>query len=790
MEVLIGLVFLGASLAVAFVLPVVSFLRATQANQRSEALARELQALRAELQSLRASGSVAKPPVAEAPASGDAVPSVGPPPTPSVEAAIALGHSSPVPAVPFDSTSSDPVLSSGAAQDAGHQDSTSSVAASAAMPGAPATTSVLPGLPPAPGASTRPDTLEERIGARWLLYAGIGALILGVSYFIKFAFDNGWVSEPLRVAIGVLLGGGLVAGGQRFVQRGLAFFGHALSGGGLVMLYVALYAALHAYALIGPTTAFTGMLLVTLLGIGLADRHRVEVLAALALLGGFATPALVGGEGRQVVLFLYNALLLGGALLLVLRHAWAGVAVLAYVLAGVMTVAWIASSYTPAAGLRTLLLVTVHLALIAGIIVALRRQHERTALAYPASWLLLTAPVIYHCLALWLIGRAHGQLLVYLLLATVAGLSVSYHAGWRWARTLVLVLVAVPLVDWLGELVTPRWHTAGVVASFAIYLLHLAGQWRDLSDDDPGAAIPLAEYVHTHATGLFLPLALYAFLDNHAAWWNAPMLTGVAVWNLAIAGVLRLRMPALSGQFLALAGTLAAVAISEWFDGPVVAIGWALEAAAVGYAALRARNRWLERGSLVLFAGAAVKLVDALVSAMALGTWPIVNTRALATLVVVGAMTWLAARLADDAEAPWPHAMARHVLAIGANILVVGWISAEIGHVFGQRAYTASVAGLTADVARAELAQQVALSVAWALYAVGLVAAGFRRQYAPARYLAIALFGLTIVKVMTKDIAELDRVYQMLSVLAVGVLLVAASYLYQRVNAKADAGRD
>jgi uncharacterized membrane protein len=147
-------------------------------------------------------------------------------------------------------------------------------------------------------------------------------------------------------------------------------------------------------------------------------------------------------------------------------------------------------------------------------------------------------------------------------------------------------------------------------------------------------------------------------------------------------------------------------------------------------------------------------------------------------------MAWLAARLSDDRDSPLPHAMARHVLVIGANMLVIGWVSAEIVHVFGQRAYAASAAGLPAGVARAELAQQVALSIAWALYAVGLVAAGFRRQYAPARYLAIALFGLTIVKVMTKDIAELDRVYQMLSVLAVGALLVAASYLYQRVTTK------
>ena len=101
--------------------------------------------------------------------------------------------------------------------------------------------------------------------------------------------------------------------GQRFVRQGLAFFGHALSGGGLVVLYVAIYAALHVYGLIAPSLAFAAMLAVTALGIWLADRHRVQVLGALALLGAFVTPVLVGGgEDRQLFLFVYNALLLAG----------------------------------------------------------------------------------------------------------------------------------------------------------------------------------------------------------------------------------------------------------------------------------------------------------------------------------------------------------------------------------------------------------------------------------------------------------------------------------------------
>ena len=817
MDVLIGLIFLGASLAVAFVLPVISFLRATQASQRADALARDVQSLRTELAALRATTppagttsaatseaeaaaqakwvaqvrDLASAPHATAgigsgPHPAESPPLVDVPPVaagaPDDLSADALGQRRKPGAYVLEGADASRV---GAYVPGGSEPAPAAVSAVPAILHVPSATSE-PALPAAPaGADGQSHAahggLEERIGARWLLYAGIGALILGVSYFIKFAFDNGWVSEPLRVAIGLLAGAALVVAGQRFVARGLAFFGHTLSGGGLVVLYVAIYAALHVYALIGAATAFAGMVLVTLLATALADRHRLQVLGALAVLGGFLTPVLVGGgQDAQIVLFTYNAILLAGALALVVRHAWAAVAALAYVLALAMAGAWAATFYSPAAWLRTLLFLTLHLALVMVMLVVLRRRPQRSLFTLPVTWLLLTAPILYHGAALAILGRFHGRLLVYLLLATVGGLSACYHAGWRWARTVVLVLVALPLITWMQELQATRWYTAAIVTACAVYLLHLAGQWRDLSDDDPAAPVPLSEIVHTHVTGLYLPLALYVFFEPRFAWWNAPMLTLLAAWNAGIATLVRPRLPVLGWQFVALAATLAAVAISEWFDGPVVAIGWALEGAAVGHAALRARSAWLDRASLVLFVLSAIRLVDALVAPMPVGILPVLNTRALAAVVVIGAMAWLAARVKETPDHVGA-AIARHALILGAHVLAIGWISAEIALVFGQRAYASTAAGLPAGAARAELAQQVALSVAWALYAVGLVAAGFRLAYAPARYLAIALFGLTIVKVVSKDIAELDRVYQMLSVLGVGALLVAASYLYQHM---------
>src|SRR5579862_5123153 len=48
-----------------------------------------------------------------------------------------------------------------------------------------------PPLRPASHAEPQPD-LESRIGSHWLNRIGIAALLIGISYFLKFAFDNNW----------------------------------------------------------------------------------------------------------------------------------------------------------------------------------------------------------------------------------------------------------------------------------------------------------------------------------------------------------------------------------------------------------------------------------------------------------------------------------------------------------------------------------------------------------------------------------------------------------------------
>src|SRR6266436_1803176 len=131
---------------------------------------------------------------------------------------------------------------------------------------APPPPQIRPSLAPTPQASARkqsaPD-LESRIGSHWLNRIGISAVLIGVSYFLKFAFDNNWIGPTGRVAIGLLSGIAVVLWSERFRSHGYALFSYSLKAVGIGVMYLSLWAAFHLYALIASGTALVAMLLVT-----------------------------------------------------------------------------------------------------------------------------------------------------------------------------------------------------------------------------------------------------------------------------------------------------------------------------------------------------------------------------------------------------------------------------------------------------------------------------------------------------------------------------------------------
>jgi uncharacterized membrane protein len=123
-------------------------------------------------------------------------------------------------------------------------------------------------------------------------------------------------------------------------------------------------------------------------------------------------------------------------------------------------------------------------------------------------------------------------------------------------------------------------------------------------------------------------------------------------------------------------------------------------------------------------------------------------------------------------------------LVVVANVLALVALSAEAVGYFESRRVLDADAAVQRDVG---LAKQLSLSVVWALYGAGLLLVGRVRRSRLLRLMALALLGLTTLKVFLLDLSALDRAYRIISFIVLGAILLAVSYLYQKSQQRAAA---
>ena len=87
------------------------------------------------------------------------------------------------------------------------------------------------------------------------------------------------------------------------------------------------------------------------------------------------------------------------------------------------------------------------------------------------------------------------------------------------------------------------------------------------------------------------------------------------------------------------------------------------------------------------------------------------------------------------------------------------------------------------DPVRARWASQAALSVLWSVYALALLGVGFWMRRRAVRFAALALFGLTALKLGCVDLWMIAQLARVLSFFALGLLMILAGYGYYRLEA-------
>lgn len=210
---------------------------------------------------------------------------------------------------------------------------------------APQTTATIPQV--ATAASVSGGSFDEVSGGRWLGRVGIVALFIGIAFFLKYAFDAGIIGIQARILLGLAIGVSFIGAGQYFRTR-YAQYSDVIIGGGGGILYVTLFAASSLYHLVSLPAAFVGMIFVTALIAGLSILDGSLVLAFLSVLGGFATPYLLGASTTPPeVLFTYIGVLDVVVLALAAYRKWPTLIYLAFIGTALQYMSWFATSYSP-----------------------------------------------------------------------------------------------------------------------------------------------------------------------------------------------------------------------------------------------------------------------------------------------------------------------------------------------------------------------------------------------------------------------------------------------------------
>jgi uncharacterized membrane protein len=367
-----------------------------------------------------------------------------------------------------------------------------------------------PPIPAHPTAAAAPPSvpdLESRIGSHWLNRIGIAAVLIGISYFLKFAFENNWIGAGGRVTIGLMAGIAIVLWSERFRLKGYKAFSYSLKAVGIGALYLSLWAAFHLYGLIPNGAAFAMMLVVTASAAAMALAQDAQILAAFALIGGFSTPLLLStGVNRQVALFSYVAVLDLATLVLVTFKPWRRLLVMSYGGTLLLYIGWYAEFYSRPQLAPTLAFATLFFAIFAiAPLVTLQPEGEIPLFAsIPAVLAFLNAGVYF--------------LQAYSMIQDVNQTYMAWFA---------LALAAVYIV------LSRRIHARNLTpqASEILYFLHLA-----LAIGFITVAIPIRLNAHWITIGWFIEAGALLWIADRA---RSDFLNVFALGALAL-GVVRL----------------------------------------------------------------------------------------------------------------------------------------------------------------------------------------------------------------------------------------------------------
>ncbi len=353
--------------------------------------------------------------------------------------------------------------------------------------------------------------------------------------------------------------------------------------------------------------------------------------------------------------------------------------------------------------------------------------------------------------------------LAFMVIALVATVGVLLWQRWGWLAIGAFLLTAPQLAFWAedrDDLVLPLsmlvlFWLLFVVAGIGYELRVPTSALRPSS-----ASVLLVNAGFAAAVGWLL-------IDERGSSTGATAwVLGLTVAHIALGGFgFRQRMSSEIATMLVAVGLgLSGVTLALALDGPALVAAWSAEAAILAWVA-----RTTKEPRTLVFSGAFLVLA------------------ALHTLTEEAPPESLLDGVADLSTA------LAAVLSVAVSALVTGLLVerpdlrmlllgvAAVGAVYAASLLIVDV--IQGDSVERSQTAQVALSAFWATVGLVAIIVGLVRDIRELRFGGLALLGLGVAKIFLYDLSELDELYRVLSFVAVGVLMLAGAYAYQRVRA-------
>ena len=653
--------------------------------------------------------------------------------------------------------------------------------------------------------------LEQQIGTRWVLFAGIITVIFAVGFFLKYAYDTNLIGPSGRVAIAAFSGLVALAVGEITRRRGYGTIARAVTALGFAILYAAVFSAYRLYGLIGPTPAFVLALCVTAAAMLYAVSLNEIVAAILSLLGGYLTPVLVStGENLPTPLFSYVLVLGVGAMLCAYYRKWRAVDWLAFLGTFLLYTGWFEKFYRPA--MRSaeempeqMPIALAWLGIFFGLYLVLPMLHELIrkvkAQKEDVCLVLANAAIVFYYLWTILFAKYRIELAYCALGLCTAHLVVMALVARRCRddlnlRLALLVIglffltIAVPLYLKMYA-VAIAWAAEGVV--LVVIGLRYRSIWTQA-----GGAVALLSSIGQLLHELPMHTGAFTLVFNPAFGTWCFVAGAVLLCHILYRRTLELRedqrrviVEILYGATTLL---LMAAATMEWYGH----CDYNIAETATG-------NRLFLKGTVILFTVFPLILLVRPVCPKG------VVCRVLAMIMAgVGSIFAMVAfnEFYGSSFVVFANVEFGIVLVFVAGLFAAGRL---LGREREQDIYTRTfgmafaLAGivvlwvlLTEEIylywyCRNRFAEAISnwrflshmyISVMWAVYGAALMALGFWRKNRILRFISLGLFALLLVKVFILDTSAVKNVYRIAAFLATGLTLVSVSYLYQFLKKK------